>query len=274
MDEMYEKELKFATETAKYAGYLLRHYFSNFSENQKLQVDFIDSSKGLVSEADITCDKKIREEIKRVFPKYNIISEEEKSLEQGNEFTWIFDPLDGTNNFANRIPFFATSLALAKKDEVIVAATYLPIQDELFYSVKGQGAYYYKNDDFNKRKISVSDKPLDRAIISFDSNHHKPSEEENLRIMKVLYKREVFRTRIFNAAVIEMAYVADSRGEACIYQGSNLWDLAAGALLVQEAGGKVTDFQGKPWTIKSDSIIASNGKIHSELEELLSKEFN
>ena len=228
-----------------------------------------------MSEADLKSNKEIRNEIEKNFPEYTILSEEDKESWKNidNEFLCIFDPLDGTNNFIHGIPIFATSLAFVHNGEVIAAATYLPMQDELFCASKTQGAYCCINYNMEKREISVSETPLKKAIVSIDSNHYKPTKEAHAKIRKALYGSNIFRIKILNAAAIELAYVADARIDACVYQGDNIWDLAAGALLIQEAGGKVTDFKGMPWNIKSDSIIASNGKIHSELEKMVAKQF-
>ncbi len=275
---MYEQELEFAKDTAKRAGKCLVYYFNKLSE---IKSEFIDAKKGIKSEADDISDKLIREAIESTFPEHSIFSEESRK-DLSNEYLWIVDPLDGTANFTRGIENFATSISLVHNGEIVVGVNYLPMQDEFFYSVKGEGAYCCKNYDFNKRKISVSEITSERikeAYVHIDANADK-FREGHEKIRNALYgfadkskEANVGRIRATNAAVVELSWLADARIDACVYQGY-AWDLAAGALLVVEAGGKVTDFQGNPWNIKCDSMIASNGKIHSRLEELLSKEFN
>lgn len=247
-----KKELEIAIKAAKEAGNVLMKFYGKTSHKEKLD-------KSLVTEADVNSEKKIRDILKRSFPKYSIIGEEFGDDKIASNLKWIIDPLDGTTNFAMRIPFFCLSIGLVKKEEPILGVIYSPFADELFYAEKGRGAY------LNKKKISVSDKSdIKKSFLTF--SHGSVNEIGDI-VKKFQLPRHNIRQP--GAAALELCYVAVGRTESYIAPRLRPWDLAAGMIIVREAGGKVTDFRGKEADINTSDIVASNGKFHEEILKVL-----
>lgn len=251
----YSKELKMAKQAALESGKLLKKGF--FSLKQK---DIRMKSKTeLVTKYDIAAEKIIKNLLKKKFPGHDFLGEESGRTGNKSDFLWVTDPLDGTTNFSIKNPFFNTSIALFNENEPVLGVIYFPILDELFWAVKNKGAY------LNRKKISVSAKnELLSAIVMFCGGKNCPD------IGSGIFSRllpNVFNMRLAGAAALELAYVAAGRVEAFYYPGAKLWDIGAGSLLVREAGGKVTDFDGIEWSDKSKDLVASNGRIHEVLVE-------
>ena len=193
----------------------------DFGELEKLQV----SKKGprdFVTNSDVKAEKIIIEELKKARPNYSIISEEngvEKNKDTSN--SWIIDPIDGTINFLHGIPHFAISIALKSDDEIICGLIFDPIKDEMFYAEKNKGAY------LNNQRLRVSNKNLiDECLFS---SNHEGVKFSNLNM------------RYSGCAALDLAYVASGRLDGFFHNKINIWDVAAGALLVKEAGGIVND---------------------------------
>ena len=250
----YKNELDFARRVVAGAGNLLMNHFGSIKAPR-----FLDQVKGVVAEVDSLADNHIREAIKQNYPTYGILSEE-ADLDKNTEYIWVADALDGTINFVRGKRDFAVTLALTHNGRSVIGATYLPATREEFYAEINQGTYS------NNLRTRVSEaERLQDAIIHIETNFFKFPENIDLRDRLT---RKAGRLHAINSSAIELAYVAAGKSDACVYFGP-AYELAPGALLVQEAGGKVTDINGKPYTIKSNSIIASNGKIHAELESIL-----
>ena len=218
-------------------------------------------ARELVSNVDVESDKRIAQIIKKNFPQHMLISEE-LGRERGREdYVWIIDPLDGTHNYIYGQPAFGLSIALAHQDEVLLGVINLPFYGELYYAEKGKGAY------LNGKPIHPSDvDKLSKAYIFYDPQLHKRKDMfENL--MKLYSK--CFTLRIIGCAVHDACSVASGRAEARIWHKTKTVDVAAGTLIVREAGGKATDFNGNPYTLGSTEVIVSNGKIHDELVDIL-----
>ena len=250
----YQQELDFARGLAIGAGQLLMKYFGSISAPK-----FLSQVKGVVAEVDYLADNHIREAIRKNYPNHGIMSEE-ADFDRDVEYLWVADALDGTINFVRRKRDFAVTLALTQKGKPVVGVTYLPATQEEFYAVINQGTH------FNNLPIRVSEvERLQDAVVNIETNFFK--FPENIAVRDQLTPR-AGRIHALNSSALELGYVASGRSDACVYFGPSP-ELAPGALLVQEAGGKVTDVNGRPYTLKSNSIIASNGKIHQELEALL-----
>lgn len=213
----------------------------------------------VVTKFDLFSEEIIINEIRKSFSAHGIISEERGEIKGYSPYTWYIDPIDGTTNFFMHNPLWSISLGLAKDGELIFGAIYMPIADELFWAAKGQGAF------MNKEKISVSKFKKEGKIIH--TFCHGRNAKDVKRMLKYFQRLKLADTtcRQLGSAAIELAYVAAGRIESFLSAGTNDWDVAAGALLVREAGGRVTDFANKPWRLGGKDIAASNGLIHSEI---------
>ncbi|MGM5484570.1 MAG: inositol monophosphatase family protein [Nanobdellota archaeon] len=245
--------LKTAIKSAKAAGKLIRRgYGKHLNLHYKTGMEF-------VTDVDTNAEKKIIETIRKTFPGHSIYGEESGTDKKESEFTWILDPLDGTTNYTISNPFFNTSIALVRKDEIITAVVFNPLMDDLFYAEKGKGAY------LNDERISVDSKEdMRKTVLAFchgsKKEHIKRATENYSRI-----KLETKHVRQMGAAALELAYVASGRISGFFMNNMNSYDVAAGALLVEEAGGKVTDFNGERFNINSKDILATNGRLHQKL---------
>ena len=252
--------LNFAIETAREAGQILLEKFG-----RKINI----SKKGdinLVTEADLASEKLIIERIRSYYPKHAILAEEAGDavlLDGTNKWKWIIDPLDGTTNFAHGYPCFCVTIALEHDDEIVIGVTFDPTRGELFAAEKGKGA------TLNNKPIRVSEtESLSEALIvtGFPYNFkEKPDFARHLTDF-LLHSRGVRRD---GSAAIDMAYVACGRFDGFWEEGLNPWDVAAGLLLIEEAGGQVTFYNGEKYSIYSPPICGSNGLLHRQMLDVL-----
>jgi len=221
-------------------------------------------SKGdrdLVTNIDKRCERAIIRLIKKHFPQDGIISEESPDVASASGFKWIIDPIDGTHNFVHQIEVFGTSVAVAFKEEVVLGMIYMPLTDEFYIAQKGKGAYR------NGKRIVVSKRRLNRATLIYDSSIRLNKGEMLKKLGKVSDK--VFNIRMFGSTVRSLTYVAEGKAEAAVEFNDKVWDFAAGLLLVEEAGGKATGFNGRPWSIDTKRYIASNRAVHKDILRFL-----
>ena len=215
----------------------------------------------MVTESDQLSEKKIIAIIKENFPDNSIKAEESGFSDKKSEYLWVIDPLDGTTNYVRKVPFFSVSIALMKKEQLKVGVIYDPIHNQLFSAMKNEGL------ELNSQRIRTSEETdLGKTMIGYA----RPSVHKG-EFVRIFSKMEqVTRTpKILGSMAMQLAYVASGTLDATILLKPHSWDAAAGALIVQEAGGQVTDFEGKPWSLESKNVLASNGKIHEELLEIL-----
>ncbi len=215
---------------------------------------------------DKVCEEGIIGALKKDYPDYNYLSEECGAEEKGSDCTWIIDPLDGTHNYFFSIPMFGVAIALQEGDEVTVGVIHLPYFNQTLWAEKGKGAY------LNDKRIQVSDTDdLSKAMMLYDSAFYRKRHEMLDYFTKLM--NSVFGTRILGSASIEFAMVA--RGKADFFVGHSTlpWDIAAGALIVEEAGGKVTDFEGNPWSPNSKNFVAANRKLHPKVMQIIGNYF-
>ena len=250
--------LKTAIKAAKAAGKIIRQSFGKHVDlHYKTGSDF-------VTNIDIDAEKRIITIIKKKYPEHSIYGEESGLEKKDSRFMWVIDPLDGTTNFTMVNPFFNTAIALVKDGEIIAAVVYNPILEELFTAEKGKGAF------LNGNKIHVNDKNnLSKTIVTFCHGSKKPEHIE--RVIKIYsqLKRQANHTRQVGAAALELAYVACGRTSVFCMSNMNAYDVAAGALLVSEAGGKVTDFSNKRFTINSVDLLATNSIFHKRILSII-----
>ncbi len=243
------------TAIAREAGHLLMSCFERrIGYEYKGDVD-------LVTEADRASEKLIVERIRSAFPEHDIVGEEGTRKSAGGEYRWYVDPLDGTTNFAHGYPVFCVSLGIQREGELFAGVLYDPTRDELFSAEKGKGAA------LNGRPINVSKtRKLSESLLATGFPSHKRHKNPNIHFYHQLTLRSHGLRRAGSAA-LDLANVASGRYDGFWEFNLNAWDTAAGVLLVQEAGGTVTRFDGKPWQIDSRETLASNGLLHAELME-------
>ena len=252
--------LNFAIETAREAGRLLLEKFGRITSITKK------GDINLVTEADLASEALIIERIKSYYPKHAILAEEGGDVvlvEGESSWKWIIDPLDGTTNYAHGYPCFCVTLALERNGEIVIGVTYDPTRDELFSAEKGQGA------SLNGRKIRVSETDeIGNALIVTGFPYDFKQRKDFARHLTefLLQSRGVRRD---GSAAIDMAYVACGRFDGFWEEGLNPWDVAAGYLLIEEAGGRVSYYDGSEFSIYRPPICASNGRIHGEMLQIL-----
>ena len=241
-----------------------RSLIRDFGEVEQLQV----SRKGpgdFVSAADRRAEEIIYEELSKARPDYSFLMEEGGTKgDQNSEFRWIIDPLDGTSNFLHGIPHWSISIALEQKGEIVAGIIFDPVKDETFRAEKGDGAF------MRNMRLRVSGRnDMSTSMIAAGQPRHKTEDID-------LFMREystVFRlsggVRRYGSAALDLAYVAAGRYEAYWERCVNAWDVAAGALIVREAGGSVTRIDGRDGAVHAGNILAGNPTIYGEMKTLL-----
>jgi len=264
MDKIQENDFSKITlsaiQAALKAGEILKKgYDSHFEIRRK------EGKHNLVTEYDLLSETTIISFIKERFPDHSILCEEEGQVQKKDEIEWIIDPLDGTVNFAHAIPMFAVSIAVRKGNDMISAVTYHPLLSELFVAERGKGAFL----NGNKLKVTNTQK-LDDAILATGFPYDLINNPNNCieRFMSVL--KLGLPIRRIGSACLDLAYVAAGRLDVFWEVGLGPWDCAAGMLLIEEAGGKVTHFDGKSVVLGSkNAIIATNSHLHTDILTLL-----
>ena len=223
------------------------------------------TAKEAATKYDKEVDRLIVEEIKRYYPHHSLLTEESGFLQGDPDWLWIVDSLDGTGDFANFNPFFSVCLALMHQSELLLGAIYAPAIAEFYFAEKGKGAY------LNGVKIQVSDvSDLGQSYIFYCEG----GEKDRIRTIKLINSIYPLVTdmRKIGSAGLETSWVATGKGEAYFTTRIEPWDVAPGVLLVQEAGGKVSDFQGKPCQPQTSDLLFSNKKLHERILSLLSSQ--
>jgi myo-inositol-1(or 4)-monophosphatase len=249
--------LDVAVEAAKLGGEVLKQ---SYGQVKKIEYK---GEINIVTEVDKRSEKLIVDLLTSRFPKHSILSEEGTDLVKPSEFKWVIDPLDGTTNYAHDYPIFCVSVGLEKNGQVIVGAVYQPVFDELFVAEKGNGAY------LNGRKIQVSRvQKLRQSLLSTGFPYDVLQDPEQAMKYFAGFVDTAQAVRRDGAAALDLCYVAMGRFDGFWEVRLNPWDTAAGVLIVLEAGGMVTDFQGEPYSIYRDEVMASNGLIHTQMREV------
>lgn len=251
--------LDFTIQIAQKAGELLMSY-----QTKKLKISYKEhDKKNLVTEADKASENLIVKAIKKNFPNHCVLSEEGGDCGlKPSPYRWIIDPIDGTTNFAHSFPFFAISIGLEIEGELSVGVIYAPMLKELFSAAKGEGAF------LNGKKINVSTTPsIDKALLTTGFNSDRITS--NIPIFQKILP-EVRGIRRAGSAAMDLAYIAAGRLDGYWELALYPWDIAAGILLIQEAGGKVTSIDGGKMVFhegKTINMLATNKKIHRELQD-------
>ena len=244
----------------KAARALQRDYgeLANLQVSQKAPGDY-------VTAADRKCDKILREELLKARPGYSFLTEESGALKGTDpDHRFIIDPIDGTTNFMHAIPIFAITVALERRGQIVAGVTYNPITDEMFTAEKGDGAYLN-----NKRLRVASRTDIHEAVVAYEIPHRG---EKNLPLSRAeigALQGKVVGIRGFGSAALELAYVAAGRVDAMVCRNLNLWDIAAGMLLVREAGGFLADCDSEANPADTGNIAAANADLLPQIKQIL-----
>ncbi len=252
------KYIQTAKEAALKSGRFLKKNLDHSGEI------FYKGAVDLVTNFDIQAQGMIFDHLSKCFPDHDYLAEEGLSQKKGAEFRWIIDPLDGTTNYAHSFPVFTVSIALEKGEEVILGLVYDPMREEVFSAEKGEGAF------LNGRKIKVSSvDDLDKSLLATGFPYDlRTSDVNNITHFNNFLIR-VQGIRRCGSAALDLCYVACGRFDGFWELKLSPWDMAAGALIVQEAGGRISDFKDKEFTISGSEILASNGLIHQQMKDVL-----
>ncbi len=236
----------------------------DFGEIEKLQVS-VKGPGDFVTASDKKVEKILIDELSKARPNYSILSEEIGEIKNDEEFKWIIDPIDGTSNFLHGIPHFAISIGLEQKKEIICGIVYDPIKDEMFIAEKGNGSYLNNQ----RMRVSARQKLKDCLIVTGGPKISSTSHKKILSEYKSFSTNVITPIRKMGSAALDMAYVAAGRFDGFWQRDLNYWDIAAGIILVKEAGGFVTDFNGEDKFIESKTILVTNSRINKEMIEIL-----
>jgi len=243
----------------KEAGKIVMTYYSKLNKEKKK------GNKDFVLDADFEAEKLIINKITKIFPKDGILSEEADEIKGSSEYRWVVDPLDGTANFKARIPYFCISIGVEKKGKLIMAFVYNPLTDTFYFAEKNKGAF------LNDKKIKVSSTEyLIKFLISYSTSNHKNPEVVELganTFKEILNNCRAIRLR--GSSILDLCNLANGVFDGLVKVGASYWDFAPGCLIIEEAGGKVTDFNGKPWDNKTENLLASNNVKHEELLKII-----
>jgi myo-inositol-1(or 4)-monophosphatase len=214
----------------------------------------------VVTDVDRACEDEILATLRARFPSHDIVTEETALARTGSRHVWFTDPLDGTTNFAHGYPMFCSSVALAIDGEVVAGAVYDPLREELFTAERGGGAHA------NGRRLSVSSCStlLQALLVTGFPYDIRTTAETNLPQYAALSIRSQAVRRL-GSAVLDLCYVACGRLDGFWELSLGPWDMAAGGLIVQEAGGRVTNVCGGPWRLEGPGVLASNGRVHDAM---------
>ncbi len=253
--------IEFIKDTAVNAGKILKEGYGT-----KFKISSKDGINNLVTEYDHKAEEYIISRIKETYPNDSVLAEESGKTgdKDSDHINWIVDPLDGTVNFAHGIPIFSVSIAAELKGEIIAGAIYQPILDELFWAEKGNGAF------LNGHKMHVSEtNDFKRAFLVTGFPYNVSENPCNCVDLFVKFVQQGIPVRRLGSAALDLAYVAAGRFDAFWELELKPWDVAAGVLLVKEAGGNVTQFDNSEYTVYDKTLLASNAKIHDKASSVL-----
>lgn len=257
-----DARLDVAIEAAHAAGQVLRQGF----QSGEMTYTTKSNQNDVVTAFDLRAEKVIVETLRSSFPEDSLLTEEQESAQFAEQGQWVIDPLDGTNNFSQQVPHFAVSIAFCDRYTPMVACIYDPIRDELFTAIRGNGAHR------NSTPLHVSAQfELEGSFLGVGTSIH-PVLRENMHRRMSPFLQTARALRTTGSAALDLAYVAAGRFDAAWYPELHWWDIAAGILLVTEAGGRCTNYEGEAPASALSSIVASNGPLHERIRGHLFEE--
>ncbi len=252
--------LEIAVSVAREAGALQMDHLGGF-----LQVEY-KGEKNLVTKVDKACEKLITDRIQGAFPEHDFLGEEGGGIRKHSDYKWIVDPLDGTTNYAHGYPLFCVSIALEHKGEIILGVVFEPNRNELFFAEKGKGSFV------GEKRLKVSPHAtLKESLLATGFAYNINSTNDNNLDHFSSIIRAAQAVRRDGVAAVDLCYVAAGRYDGFWELNLFPWDVAAGLLILREAGGTVTDFAGEPFSPYDKKILATNGSIHQAMLNLLQK---
>lgn len=244
---------------SKEAGEIIRKGFKS-----NISIEFKTDASNIVTNIDKASEKVITDFIKKEYPNHTIIAEETGLNEKNSEYKWIIDPLDGTTNFAHGLPIFSISIGVQKNEETIYGVIYDVMQDKVFSAEKGSGAFE------NNVKIKVSENSnLSESLLVTGFPYEVKNNYEEAIIHFTTFLKKSRAVRRLGSAAIDFCFVANGVFDGFWESKLNSWDVCAGLILVEEAGGKISNYSGNPVTVNSPNFLATNGKVHSQMIEVL-----
>jgi myo-inositol-1(or 4)-monophosphatase len=250
--------LQFAAELARAAGDVLKHYMS-----RDKQVE-LKGRANLVTIADKESEALIIQKIRERYPDHSILAEESGASGTGKQGRWIIDPLDGTTNFAHQYPFYCVSIGFEQRGTVLCGAVYDPHRDEMFTGSRGNGAY------LNGQRLQVSDvEELSGGLLTTGFSY---SFRKNVDLVMGHFRDFMLESQTVRrggAAALDLCYVAMGRCDGFWEMDLHPWDTAAGLVILEEAGGRLSDFKGDAFSVYGREVVASNGGIHDEMVRVL-----
>lgn len=253
-----------AAEAAHHVGELLMKMLPETRGNKEIRTKR--NPADLVTRADRMSEDLIVGLLRQRFPDHGILAEE-GSHHPGAEFRWVIDPVDGTTNFAHGVPMFCVSIGLEQRGRLLAGVVYHPPMDELFWADRGRGAFLRQGS--TELPLHVSDvESVSHAVVATGLPYDIRESGTNIAHIDALC-RTAIEVRILGAAALHLAYVAAGRLEAFWEPHLNPWDVAAGALLIEEAGGRITHMNGGPFRLDAGDILGTNARIHDEMVTLL-----
>lgn len=251
-------------EVAKEAGEFIRQERKNFSADR---IEF-KGLNDLVSYVDKTAEQKIVAALEKILPQAGFITEEKTTTKVGERYNWIIDPLDGTTNFIHGLPVFSVSIALQDNDKLVAGVVYEVNQDECFYASTDTPAY------LNGKEIKVSNAPniADSLLATGFPYYDFSKQQQYINLFSELMK-SCHGLRRMGSAAVDLAYTACGRFESFYEYNLNPWDIAAGVVIVKQAGGDVVNFSGGEEVMNSRELLATNGKITAEMLSMIDKFF-
>ncbi len=259
-----EQVIQKVIEIAKEAGEFIRQQRKTFTPD-KIEIKGLND---LVSYVDKTAEEKIVAGLKNVVPGAGFITEEKTINKTGERYNWIIDPLDGTTNFIHGLPVYSVSIALQEFDELILGVVYEINQDECFYACKGSPTY------LNGREIKVSDcQTLDKSLLATGFPYYDFKKQPAYIEIFTELMRSCHGLRRLGSAAVDLAYTACGRFDGYYEYNLNAWDVAAGIVIVRQAGGEVVNFKGGDECLNTRELLATNGKITKELLQTIQKHF-
>ncbi|MBC5774616.1 inositol monophosphatase [Pontibacter sp. KCTC 32443] len=247
---------------ARSAGAFIKQEVSDFDRSKVEMKGF----NNLVSYVDKQAEEKLVNDLRKLLPEAGFITEEETATERGDRYNWIIDPLDGTTNFTHGLHHFAVSIGLMENDEMVLGVIYAPMMDECFYATKGNGAY------LNDKQIKVSDaEGLKDSLIATGFPYYDFGLTQQYLQVLGGFMAVSHGVRRIGSAALDLAYVAAGRFEGFFEYNLNAWDVAAGVVIVQEAGGKLSKFTAGGDYVFGREIVASNGNIHNEMLQTIAQ---
>jgi myo-inositol-1(or 4)-monophosphatase len=256
---MTSVERRVAVDAARAAGRLLRDALS-----RTRQVSFKDSPTNLVTEMDARAEALVVDALTASFPEDGILAEEGSARAGRSGRRWVIDPLDGTTNYAHGLPIFSVGIGLQREGDVVLGVVYDPTRDELFVAERGGGAW------LNDVRLSVSPTTqLDKSLLVTGFPYDIRTNRDNNLTEYAAFAVRTRAVRRLGSALLDFAYVAAGRFDGFWELGLSPWDVVAGSILVEEAGGRVTDLRGDPVDIDHPRIVATNGRIHDQVLAVL-----